>query len=178
MIWLHAKGFENLYEVSSTGLVRSIPRVTTRSNGRLYTVRQKILKPAIDSCGYQRVGLMKEGNLVTKKVHRLICQTFKENIENKPQVNHLDGLKTNNNIDNLVWATASENVQHAFDTGLAKPKLGSNNPSAKIDEIQALTVKTLIKSGWSLVKISKEMNVSKHITKDINRGKTWKHINV
>lgn len=175
MIWKHARGFENLYEVSSCGLVRTIPREVIRSNERVYKVKQNILKPSKDSYGYLRVGLSLNGKLVTKKIHRLVASTFIDG-DHKKEVNHKDGNKTNNNVNNLEWVTRSENQKHAFKIGLQRGKSGSKNPSSKIDEEKAMTVKTLIQAKWSLASISRKMNISYHIVKDINRRKTWCHV--
>lgn len=178
MIWKKINILGCDYSVSDTGLVRSNERYIIRSNGRKQKVRERILKPAVDSCGYERVALSINKKLVTKKVHRLVADAFCEKYVEYKEVNHIDGNKLNNNASNLEWCTRSENQQHAFDNGLQKPLRGSKNPSSKIDEMQCLTIKTLIKSRWSLSRISREMNISRHIPKDINRNKTWKHINV
>ena len=176
MIWVKIEEFKGNYEVSDTGLVRSVARVEIRSNGWRYPVIERIMKPSLTADGYERVGLMLSGKLVTRSVHRLVAKAFIANTSNKPQVNHLSGVKTENNVENLEWCTSAENVRHAFDNGLAFGLRGSKNPSAKIDEMQALTIKTLISAKFKLVKISKELGISINIVKDISRGKTWKHL--
>lgn len=162
------------YSVSSFGRVRSEYRVIKRSNGRQHTIESKVLKTAIDSGGYERCAIMVDGKLVTHKVHRLVAMVFHgpSNLE----VNHIDGDKNNNREDNLEWCTRSENVSHAFKTGLAKPLRGSENPSSKICELQALTIKTLLMSWVGPLKIARDYGISKNITKDISRNKTWKHL--
>lgn len=164
------------YSISSYGNVRSNKRVTKRSNGWPFPVRERILKPAIDSNGYQRVGLMINKKLVTRKIHRLVANAFCFKSKDKNEVNHISGIKTDNTPINLEWTDRSSNVKHAFRLGLAKPLRGSSNPTAKIDEMTALTIKTLIKSGWVLTKIAKNYSVSIHIVKDISRKKTWSHV--
>lgn len=171
-IWKDIVGFEGLYQVSNLGRVRTLFRVITRANNRPHTIKQRILKPAKDTGGYLRVALSKDGKLYTKKVHRLVAEAFCL-FEVLLEVDHIDGDKTNNKSDNLEWVTRSENVQRAFDSGLAKPLRGGSNPRAKIDEMQALTIITLIENGRTLKKIHQEYGVSYHIVKDINRGKTW-----
>lgn len=100
------KGFEGLYMISSDGEVLSFYK-----NG-------KILKHGIDKEGYHSVILFKNNKNYYFKVHRLVAMAFISNPENKPQVNHKDGNKSNNSINNLEWATGSENQRHAVANGL------------------------------------------------------------
>lgn len=85
-----------------------------------------------DSKGYLFANLYKDGARSTKRVHRLVAETFIPNPENKPEVNHIDGDKHNNNVDNLEWVTKEENCRHAWDNGFVKPSysmLGKKNPN-------------------------------------------------
>lgn len=111
-IWKPIKDFEGLYEVSNMGNVRSL---NYRCTGEI-----KILKLCKDKDGYMVVNLYKNKKLYRKSVHRLVAATFIPNIDNKPQVNHIDGDKTNNRVSNLEWCTNSENQHHAWATGLKK----------------------------------------------------------
>ena len=78
----------------------------------------KWLKPGKDGKGYLFVGLCKDGKIYYKRINRLVAEAFIPNPDNKPQVNHLNGIKTNNSVENLEWVTPSENTQHAWDYGL------------------------------------------------------------
>jgi len=105
-------GYEGLYKVTTFGRVWSCGRPNTRyKNGRFK-------KTTLSKNGYIFVGLNKNKKLKTCKVTRLVAITFIPNPDNKPQVNHIDGDKQNNNVSNLEWNTASENIQHSWDTGL------------------------------------------------------------
>ena len=106
-IWKPISGYDGLYEVSNIGNVRSIKKGI-------------ILKPATNKFGYQIVGLSKNGKRKEGKVHRLVAKAFIDNPDNKKQVNHKDGNKKNNSVDNLEWVTNQENVIHAFKTGVRK----------------------------------------------------------
>ena len=101
--WKAIKGFEE-YQISTDG------RVKARSG--------KILAPNDNGFGYLHVHLMKDGKPHAKKIHRLVAEAFIDNPEQKPQVNHIDGNKANNSLDNLEWTTCSENMKHACANGL------------------------------------------------------------
>jgi hypothetical protein len=111
------KGFD-FYEVNKLGVVRSLNRICIQKNGKKYPVKEKILVPQTDSHGYIVFCLKK--NKISKKVylHRILAECFIENNENKKCVNHKDGVKYNNSLDNLEWCTYKENNNHAFSTGL------------------------------------------------------------
>lgn len=100
-------GYEGLYQITSDGKVYS-----------LYS--NKYLKTHIDGCGYERVKLYKNHKGIQYDIHRLVAKVFIDNPENKEQVNHIDGNKFNNNVENLEWVTRLENIHHAYDTGLKK----------------------------------------------------------
>lgn len=172
--WIDLDFCNGDYSVSSLGNVRSNLRHVIRKNGKKHLVKERSLKPATDASGYKRVGLTVNGKLKTYKVHRLVMYAFVG--ASKLEVNHVDGIKHNNQLANLEYCNRSENVKHAFSKGLAKPLRGSSNPTAKINEIKAITIKTFLKAGYRLRYISDKLNVSYNIVKDISRNKTWKHV--
>lgn len=116
-IWKPIQGYEGLYEISNKGNVRGLDRYTTNHNG-LKKVRGQLLK-LNKAPTYLAVGLSNNGVHKTCLLHRLLAIHFIENPENKPEVNHKDGNKRNNELSNLEWATKSENGKHAYTMGLS-----------------------------------------------------------
>jgi len=114
MIW---KKLDEVYEVSEYGDVRSVDRYVEQKS-RTYWVKGKALEHNIDRKGYHRAGLNKDSKRKYEGIHRLVAKLFIENPENKPEVNHMDGDKSNNHYTNLEWVTRSENMKHAVETGL------------------------------------------------------------
>lgn len=110
--WLPIKGYEGLYEVSDKGRIRSIDRIVICRNGTLKPVKGKIRKICQCTNGYCFVTLSKCGTIKDKLVHRLVMDTFVGNSEN--EVNHKDGNKTNNRLENLEYVTHSDNQKHSY----------------------------------------------------------------
>lgn len=120
-LWKDIQGFEGLYQVSNYGRVKLLEHTFTTKTGKVCTVPGKIKKPS-NVKGYCHVVLDACGKVKNISVHRLVARAFIPNPDNKPQVNHIDGNKKNNHVDNLEWVTGEENIQHAFDTGLMPVK--------------------------------------------------------
>jgi hypothetical protein len=116
-LWKPISGFEGLYEVNSFGNVRSLDRVildNVRNCNR--TLKGRSILANVGTTGYYYVSLYKNGKQTKKKNHRLVAETFIPNPENKPQVNHIDENKLNNNLENLEWVTEKENTNHGTGT--------------------------------------------------------------
>ena len=112
-IWKDIKGYEGKYQVSNFGNVRSLMYHNAKGIKRI-----SLLKPATDGSGYFRCALSKNNILTTFKVHRLVAQAFIPNPNNYPQINHIDGNKKNNRVENLEWCTNSMNQIHAYSNNL------------------------------------------------------------
>lgn len=137
-IWKDIEGFEELYQISTYGRVKSLGRYIERVRcGKLGTawVSERIIMPARCTGGYTKVTLCKEGVHIQKMVHRLVAEAFLPNLNNLPQVNHKDKDKTNNHINNLEWCTDLYNKHYGTarqrQANSLKGKLiNSKNPNA------------------------------------------------
>ena len=117
-IWKDIKGYENIYEINNYGYVKSLKRMV---NNRNNYVEERIMSLEKTKHGYLRVILSKENTQKKCLVHRLVAKAFIPNLENKPEVNHKDGNKKNNYVENLEWSTCSENIIHSYNNNLRKP---------------------------------------------------------
>lgn len=122
-VWKDILGYEGLYQVSNQGRVRSLDHIVKTKRNKDMLIKGKVKTISIGKGGYCVVSLQHKDSKKLFQVHRLVAQSFISNIQNKPEVNHIDGDKTNNCIDNLEWVTSSENIQHAIDNGLIESKV-------------------------------------------------------
>ena len=131
-IWKDIPSYEGYYQVSNLGNFRSLPRtIRYKSTGtRVYPAKNLLTETTKDN--YQRITLMKEGVKKRFQAHRLVALIFIPNPENKPCINHKDGNKSNNCIDNLEWCSYSENTLHAIRTGLINTELHHPSNAKKI----------------------------------------------
>lgn len=133
-VWKPVSGFENYYEVSSLGAIRSVSRVVDFGCRKRKTPAG-IIKPWKDKNGYACVSLWAHNKGVSKKIHRLVANAFIPNPTNKPQVNHKNGIKSDNRVENLEWVSAQENMRHSFDVlgrvGTWKGRFGGLHSQAK-----------------------------------------------
>lgn len=109
-VWKDIKGYEGKYQISNYGRVKSLPK--KMGNGIGYITDEKILKNCKNHYGYSIVNLCENCTPIFKQVHRLVAETFIQNPDNKPQVNHINGNKQDNRAENLEWCTNGENQAH------------------------------------------------------------------
>jgi hypothetical protein len=159
---LHSvKGYNDLYSINIKGEVYS-----WRS--------KKFLKPQKQRNGYLTVNLFNGKNVKTKTIHRLVAEVFIHNEFDKPFVNHKDLDKTNNNVNNLEWVTASENIQHAHNNGI---RVGEKNGNSKLTAIQINEIRDKYSFRKTTYKeLSEEYNVMKNYIARIVKRQVWKHI--
>ena len=176
-LWKDIENYESLYQVSNFGNVRSLDKYINSKSGSKCFRKGKLMKLLIGNDKYYKT-IYLQHNKVRKlfSVHRLVAKTFIKNPENKPFVNHKDGVKYNNFSSNLEWCTRKENVEHAIKTGLLNQK-GEKHSCAKFTNLQVIEIKRLLSSGIKQVEIAKKFNVSKQVINCIKKEKSWKNIN-
>lgn len=174
-IWKDIVGYDG-YQVSNLGNVKALPKTRSLHNGGVRHWPEIILKPNKVRSGYVLVTLTNRTGKKRWLIHRLVALAFLQNPEGKPQVNHLNGIKTDNRIDNLEWATVSENMKHAFATGLKQPimcRIGCNNEqNGKSRKIYQYTLEGEFVKEWpSLQQVNRELKFHHANTGACARGK-------
>ena len=143
--WKKINGFEN-YKVSSLGRVKN--------------KKGKIMNPWNDSHGYLDIKLYKDKKSTHKKIHRLVAENFIPNPENKPQVNHINGISSINEVSNLEWVTAKENIGHLKNTK------GISNQFSKSNKVTLYDLEgNLVKTFETATKAAQELGFKNHTGK-------------
>jgi hypothetical protein len=150
------KNYEGKYAITKSGKIWSYP---TRIHNGMF------LKPQKTHDGYFYVTL--RGSAF--KIHRLVAETFIPNVDNKPYINHIDGIKTNNDVKNLEWCTAKENMRHAWDNNLME-----NSRHNKLTKEEVVLLRERISQGMSQRKVGKLFNISRGAIQLIVNGDTYK----
>ena len=148
-IWKDVVGYEGLYRINNKGDVFSVRK-------------SKNMKLCKTGNGYLKVGITKNGKTKYIDVHRLVAIAFIKNERNLKEINHIDGNKENNSVENLEWSTRSENVKHAYKNGLNKRikkvlKMKGNNIVERYDSISSASILNKINAGhlFNYIKKSK-----------------------
>lgn len=174
-IWTNIEGYMGIYQISSKGRVKRLAGICLAKAGTYRTVKESILTnfPNKSRCNYLYVNLNNNG-IKQFRVHRLVAMHFIDNPKNLEQVNHIDGDKNNNTVDNLEWCTNQENMDHARKTNLFKPRFGKNAPNTKLNEEQVKEIKDRLNNKESGRSISKDFNISEGMISLIKHNKNWK----
>lgn len=165
-------GFEGLYLINREGQVRSIPS-PPKKIGRKRT--GALLKIILGRGGYHQVTLRKDGKQNNYLVHRLIATTFIPNPDNKPTVNHKNSVRTDNSLQNLEWATYSENNKHAYLNGRNPSRFGEDHPGAKLTEDEVRQIRRLYMPRKITMKtLAGTFGVTPSVIHAIIERRTWK----
>ena len=167
------KKWNDFYEVGSDGTVWSL----NYKNGK----KRVQLVPRLNKDGYLeiKISFCNDNKRKYKRVHRLIAETFIENPLNKPEVNHKNGIRTDNNLSNLEWVTKKENTIHGWKHNgrkLTDKQKEALNKRCKITEKEAIKIIELRKSGLTFKEISKHFNIKQCQCGEIARGTSWNYL--
>lgn len=174
-IWKNIPGLENCYRVSNFGNFKSIGKIETGKR-RIIVRKDRLLSPVHESNGYLQIGLIVDGKQKRFLAHRLVALTFLKPVTGKDFVNHKNGIKDDNRVENLEWCNKSENCKHSFLIGTQCNK-GEQHPQNKVTNIQVLEIRAkFIPRIYSSRKLAKEYGLSKTNILDIVNRKTWNHI--
>lgn len=154
-IWKPIKDYEGLYEISNFGKVKSLSRNIYNLKNKKFNrkTKEKILNCVSNKKGYLTIQLYKNGKQKQYFVHRLVAQAFINNFQNKPQINHIDGNKKNNKVDNLEWVSNLENNKHSWLIGLRTNNTvcHKNNKDKRLTSIIQYSLNGLILKKWNCI---------------------------
>ncbi len=163
-IWKEINGYED-YLISNIGNVISKKKI-----------KHLLLTKCKDNYGYYVVALFSNNKRKTLKVHRLVALNFIDNPYDKETVNHINGIKTDNRVENLEWCTSAENTYHANKTGLTNIK-GENHIKSVTNEKTVVKLRERYKnSNLNYRQIGEEFSLNQSTVRDIVKRRTWKHI--
>jgi hypothetical protein len=175
--WLPVPGYEDRYDISDQGRVRSYYRW---GSAELCNIPQRILRPGTHTCGYLQVYLHGgNGKPIMWLVHRLVMLAFIGPCPAGHEVNHLDGNKANNHLQNLEYSTKSANQKHAVLNGLLQPPggKGEDNYSAKLTDAQLGAIRLLYATGrYTYTELATLFRVTSINVGHIIQRRTWTHI--
>ena len=173
-IWKDVVGYEGYYKVSNTGKIKSLRRVVEKSANIFVIKKEKELKLSI-ARGYFFTKLCIDRKNTNISVHRLVAIAFIPNPENKRCVNHKDGNKGNNYLENLEWCTHSENIQHSLSMGLAVS--GERSWNARLTKEDVLYIRKIYSRGvYGAQRIGKELNIPTTTIASVIKRQSWNHI--
>jgi len=178
-VWKDIPDFEGIYQVSNFGRVKSLERLTKNKQGTCLR-KEKLLTLNISNKGYAKVKLYNTNKNIKKTifVHKLVGVCFLDNLNQYKEINHIDGDKLNNKMDNLEWCSRSHNVKETYRLNLKKEETykGEGNATSKLKEQDVLLIRKLHKQGMSNKELAIKFNVVSGTIGFIVNNQTWKHI--
>ena len=173
-VYSDIKDYEGLYKVSLKGDIYSVKRKKKMHHGGERPYGGRLIKSRRTTVGYDQVMLCKNGKKKYHQVHRLVAKAFISNPKNKPQINHINGVKHNNNFDNLEWVTQSENQNHAIKTGLQPHAKGEQRGKVcKLKQKEVDEIKFFLGFGVKNKDLAEYYKVNPVTISNIKTGATW-----
>ena len=178
-VWKDIEGTSGRYQVSNHGRIKSVARVIEQKRHDIDSSfrrswPEKILKQSTDSYGYKVVSINVPGKNRTNKVHRLVAQAFLSNDNKLDQINHIDGDKANNSLNNLEWCTAKQNSIHRSKVlGFGS---GSSNGRAKLTDDDVMKIDEMLCAGFTVNDVAKSFNIGYNTALRVKLGDSWSHI--
>lgn len=177
-IWKDYPQYPERYQVSDHGNVRNKPfmkQSTNKGGPYSFLTKQKQLIPLLNDDGYWQLRLQVDGVKFTRKIHRMVAETFLENPENLPSVNHKNSSRQDNSVDNLEWCTERYNVQHGYDSG-SNSNAGEKHPRALLNNEIVLNIRELEIEGLTCKEISDRLDFKYHTIHKVLHRKNWKNV--
>ncbi len=178
-VWKDIPGWEGLYQASTWGRIKSLTRVLNfirRGIPTAQTLSEHVMVPVVKRSGYCQVAFRRNpggDKLFTYRIHRLIAIVFLPNPDNKPEVNHKNGVKTNNHVSNLEWATVQENHTHASIHGLTASRARNGNAKLSEDDVEKI-IRWYASGMFTMAALGDMFEVHWYTIHRIIRKKNWK----
>ena len=176
--WKDIKGYEGIYQVSDHGRIKALARTWDQPRGRGIQKHETMFLKINLAGRYPLIHLCKAGVIKNYLIHRLVLNAFVG--ESNLQCNHKNGIRHDNRLKNLEWVSQSENMKHAYKTGLEIHKVGEAWHSHILTESQVKRIKFISQHArpergyWK--KLAKALNVAPRTIRDIVNGATWKNV--
>lgn len=179
-VWKDVISLKGLYEISNRYRIRSLDKDIVNSIGRKCFIKGVILNPIIPINRYPYITIREGKKKRNIYIHRLIAIHFLPNPENKPCVNHINGIKSDNRIENLEWCTVSENSIHAFKNNLQVIKKGEDCCNSKLTEKNVIAIKRLYRLNrkFNRSRVAEKLNVNVNTVMGIIKNRNWNHITI
>ncbi len=177
--WIDINGYEGYYQVDNFGNFKSLDREVIENNtGRIKRLHGRTVKQWKNHRGYRLVTLSKNGINKGISSHVLVAKAFIPNPNSLPEVNHKNGIKDDNRVENLEWCTRLQNQRHSIDT-LGKHFYGEKHSLSKLTEIDVINIINLHKTGnYTYAEIARQFNMEGTQINRIVKRKSWKHLKI
>lgn len=164
-----------MHDMEALRPIEGHPSYLVTPEGEIFSVKSgRLRKLSLGSAGPYLLAQFCEYNVRSvKKVHRIVAETFIPNPEKKPEVNHIDGDKHNNNVRNLEWVTGKENTRHAFTIGLRTGRSGEQHPLAKLRAEDIREIRAMLKAGYKQKEIAIKYGISQPSISEIKTRRKW-----